>query len=65
MRPAILYPLFSDITTLSGIGEKYAKLLGNLDIKKIGDVLWHLPYSLVNRNIIPSLKKPTTIAGRL
>lgn len=56
MRPAILYPLFSDITTLSGIGEKYAKLLGNLDIKKIGDVLWHFPYSLVNRNIIPSLK---------
>ncbi len=56
MRPPILFPLFADVTTFAGIGDKYAKLLGNLDIKKIGDVLWHLPYSLVNRNIVPSLK---------
>ena len=51
-----MFPLFADVTAVSGIGDKYAKLLGNLEIKKIGDALWHLPYSLVNRNLLPSLK---------
>ena len=56
MRPPILFPLFASITSISGIGDKYAKLLGNLDIKKIADVLWHLPYSLLKRDLRPSLQ---------
>lgn len=54
MRPPILYPLFADVTSISGIGEKYAKLLGNLGIEKICDILWHIPYSLINRRLLPS-----------
>ena len=56
MRPPILFPLFASITSISGIGDKSAKLLSNLGINKVADVLWHLPYSLLRRNLQPSLQ---------
>lgn len=55
MRPSILFPFFADITSVSGIGDKYAKLLGNLGIAKVGDALWHLPHALINRRLKSSL----------
>ncbi|MBO7556182.1 MAG: ATP-dependent DNA helicase RecG [Alphaproteobacteria bacterium] len=55
MRPDILFPLFREITSVSGVGDKYAKLLRNLNIEKIVHLLWHLPYSFINRKLLPSL----------
>ena len=49
MRPSILYPLFSSIDSLKGIGAKYQKLLKNLCGDKVIDVLFHLPYNVVDR----------------
>lgn len=55
MRPSILFPFFADITSVSGIGDKYAKLLANLGISKIADALWHLPHSVIDRRPKSSL----------
>ena len=49
MRPNILYPLFTPISALKGIGLKYGKLLKNLCGEKIIDLLLHLPVNLVDR----------------
>lgn len=55
MRPDILFPLFKDITSISGVGTKYAKLLHNIEIDKVADLLWHLPHTFINRKLSPSL----------
>ena len=55
MRPPILFPLFADVTSLFKVGIKSAELLANLGIKKIADILWHLPYSLINRRAVYSI----------
>lgn len=56
MRPPFLFPIFSEISSINGVGDKYSKLLSNLlDGNKIVNLLWHLPYSIVDRHIIPQL----------
>lgn len=49
MRPSILYAMFSPISTLSGVGPRYAKLVENLCGPKIIDLLWHLPVNIIDR----------------
>ena len=49
MRPAILYPLFASIETLSGVGKNYMRLLSSLCGDKVVDLLWHFPSSLIDR----------------
>lgn len=57
MRPEILYPLFSSISTVKGIGERSFKptaaLVGG---DRIADMLWHLPSNLVDRRYSPRLR---------
>jgi len=55
MRPPLLFPLFADITSVNGIGDKYAKLIDNLCGRRIIDLLWHLPYALIDRRYTPKL----------
>ena len=55
MRPQILFPLFTDIASLKGIGAKYEKLVVKLCGDKVVDMLWHLPYSLVDRTYQPKI----------
>ncbi|WP_424931784.1 ATP-dependent DNA helicase RecG [Amaricoccus macauensis] len=55
-RPNILFPLFSDITGLDGIGPKTAKLLEKLAIFKPADMILTLPSSGVDRRIRPSVQ---------
>lgn len=55
MRPTILTPLFADVTSIKGIGDKMAKLLakllrgGDTENARLVDVLFHLPHTLVDR----------------
>ena len=49
MRPSILYPLFSPIDSLAGVGKNYMRLLSGLCGEKIVDLLWHFPSSLIDR----------------
>ncbi|MEP6827217.1 MAG: hypothetical protein ABJA10_04005, partial [Aestuariivirga sp.] len=54
MRPNILNPLFVELTSLKGIGEKLGKLLQNLLRGEAGparmvDALFHLPTGIIDR----------------
>jgi ATP-dependent DNA helicase RecG len=56
-RPEILFPLFAELETLSGIGPKTAKSLQALQITKPRDMLFTLPQSAVDR------RKRATVQG--
>ena len=63
-RPEILFPLFAGLETLEGIGPKTARLLENVDVTAPRDLLFSLPYSLVDRrrrNTVQGADLPTTI----
>jgi ATP-dependent DNA helicase RecG len=51
MRPQLLNPLFAEVTTLKGVGEKNAKILGKLlrEPPRLVDLLFHLPSGVVDR----------------
>ncbi len=49
MRPSILNSLFDNIESLRGIGSKSLKFLQKLCGDKIADLMWHLPYNIVDR----------------
>ncbi len=55
MRPQILFPLFTDIASLKGVGVKYEKLVIRLCGSKVVDLLWHLPYSMIDRTYQPKI----------
>jgi ATP-dependent DNA helicase RecG len=58
MRPPILDPLFAPLTSLKGIGPKlvkpFARLLDRAEPRVI-DLLFHLPYSAIDRRARPKL----------
>ena len=54
-RPEILFPLFSNLTSLAGVGSKLSDRLGNLEIKYPKDVLFHVPHSICDRSLISSV----------
>jgi ATP-dependent DNA helicase RecG len=67
MRPAVLNPLFAPITKLAGVGPRLAKLYERLLDRvspRIIDLLFHLPYAVIDRRARPKLRDvvPDTIA---
>lgn len=48
-RPEILFPLFADLETLEGIGPKIAKLMAHLEVEAPRDLLFSLPYAVIDR----------------
>ena len=55
MRPAILFPLFADIRTLSGVGPKLEKLITKVAGPKLADLAFDLPVGVVDRSYRPRL----------
>ncbi|MCR4267376.1 ATP-dependent DNA helicase RecG [Nitratireductor sp. ZSWI3] len=62
MRPSLLDPLFAPVTTLDGVGAKLADLLSNIvpgdgtgRELRVGDLLFVLPHSLVDRRNRPGI----------
>ncbi len=55
MRPAVLFPLFADVTSLPGIGPRFGKLIARLAGPKVVDLLWHRPFGLIDRRFQPSI----------
>ena len=51
MRPDILNPLFAEITSLKGVGPALAKPLERLGLRRIVDLLFHLPSGWIDRVI--------------
>ncbi|TMV08748.1 ATP-dependent DNA helicase RecG [Ruegeria sediminis] len=55
-RPEQLFPLFAGLETLEGVGPKTAQLLGQLEIETPRDVLFSLPYAVVDRRRRDTIK---------
>ena len=58
MRPEILFPLFTPVTSLKGVGPRVAPLLERVAGPLVRDVLWLQPHSLVRRT-------PSTISAAI
>ncbi len=56
MRPEILFPLFSPVTTLPGVGPRIAKSIESLAGPHVVDLLWHLPANVIDRRYSPELR---------
>ena len=56
LRPSALFPLFSDVGSLPGIGPKLKEALSKLDILTVGHLLWHLPIDIIDRRYNPTLE---------
>lgn len=55
MRPDLLNPLFADTESLDGVGPKLKKPLGKLGLRRVRDVLYHLPERFVIRRAVADL----------
>jgi ATP-dependent DNA helicase RecG len=55
MRPNILFPLFSDIASLSGVGAKTRGVLKRLVGDKVVDVIYNLPINAIDRRQMPDI----------
>src|ERR1700759_995556 len=63
MRPAILFPLFAEIRTLSGVGPKLEKLIDRVAGPRLVDLIFDLPVGLIDRSYTPRLIEAE--AGRI
>lgn len=55
-RPESLFPLFSALETLEGVGPKTAQLMEQLGVQAPRDLLFSLPYAVVDRRRRSSIK---------
>ena len=55
MRPAILNPLFAEMAARKGVGPGLVRLLERLEIRRVRDLLFHLPSGFVERRFIADL----------
>ena len=63
-RPEILFPLFSKLETLAGVGPQTANLVAHLHVSAPRDLLCTWPYSGVDRALLSTVKDavlPTTV----
>jgi len=51
MRPPILFPLFTDVAALKGVGPKIAPLVAKLAGERVRDLLFLAPQALVDRPV--------------
>ena len=60
MRPLLLNPLFTPVTSLAGVGSKQEKLLryllGREATPRLVDLLLHLPSSVIDRRARPKIR---------
>ena len=55
MRPAILFPLFAEIRTLSGVGPKLEKLIAKVAGPRLVNLIFDLPVGVIDRSYRPKL----------
>ena len=63
MRPQSLTPLFAQTTSLPGIGPRLGKLVEKLAGPLVVDLLWHLPFAVVDRRHAPEVVHASPIAS--
>ncbi|HEX3663863.1 MAG TPA: ATP-dependent DNA helicase RecG [Rhizomicrobium sp.] len=57
MRPAVLFPLFAETSTLPGVGPQLARLMGRIAGDRIVDLLFYLPTGVIDRTWRPKLNE--------
>ena len=55
MRPAILNPLFADVTALKGVGPRLAALVEKAAGPRVVDVLFARPHGVIDRSLRPKI----------
>jgi ATP-dependent DNA helicase RecG len=55
MRPSILFPLFAETRTLSGVGPRIEKLIAHVAGTRLLDLIFDLPSGVVDRSYRPKL----------
>ena len=55
MRPAILFPLFAETRTLSGVGPRIEKLIAKVAGTRLLDLIFDLPCGVIDRSYRPTL----------
>src|SRR5690348_2082658 len=55
MRPQSLTSLFAQVTSLPGIGPRLGKLVERLTGPLVVDLLWHLPFAVIDRRNAPTV----------
>ena len=55
MRPALLNPIFADITVLAGVGPKIAAMIGRAAGPRVVDLVLFPPSGLVDRSFQPKI----------
>ncbi|WP_419901462.1 ATP-dependent DNA helicase RecG [Kiloniella sp.] len=63
MRPEILFPLFTPVSTLPGVGPRLSTLYEKLAGPRVIDLCWHLPVGMVDRRYSPTIEE--AIADRV
>ncbi len=58
-RPEVLFPLFSELESLKGLGPKAAKNLAALGVERPKDLLFLLPHAGIDRTQVTSLRDLT------
>jgi ATP-dependent DNA helicase RecG len=53
LRPEILYPLFAPVTSLKGVGARFARLIEKAAGPHVADLIWHLPVGVIDRRFAP------------
>ena len=61
-RPEILFPLFSDLESLTGVGPKSAKHFSQMDVHTPRDLIFTLPHSGIDRQRRKSIRDVTAPA---
>ncbi|MEH6631931.1 MAG: ATP-dependent DNA helicase RecG [Halopseudomonas aestusnigri] len=57
MRPEILFPLFTPVSTLQGVGPRLSTLYEKLAGPRVVDLCWHLPVGMVDRRYSPTIEE--------
>jgi ATP-dependent DNA helicase RecG len=55
-RPPVLFPLFAELETLDGVGAKTARHFSQLGVDRPRDLIFTLPYAMVDRRLRPTVK---------
>ena len=56
-RPEVLFPLFAGVETLPGVGPKTAKLLEKRDITSPRDLVYTLPFAVLDRRLKATVRE--------
>ncbi len=63
MRPAVLNPLFAEVSALKGVGSAQVRQLARLKIGRVIDLAFHLPTMMIERVAVEQLDE--SLVGRL